>query len=85
MTLMPRNDQVTRQWILLQALDRPGGATIEELTRFLPADFACNARTIRRDLQALEATFPIYTDRVDGRVRWKMIGILFLVPDTKWT
>jgi len=82
---MPRNDQVTRQWILLQALDRPGGATIEELIRFLPADFACNARTIRRDLQALEATFPLYTDRVDGRVRWKLVEGFNRVPAVQFS
>jgi predicted DNA-binding transcriptional regulator YafY len=82
---MPRNDQVIRQWILLQALGRPGGATIEELIRFLPADFACNARTLRRDLQALEATFPIYTDRVDGRVRWKLIEGFNRVPAVQFS
>ncbi len=37
---MPRNDQVMRQWLLLQALEKPGGATIEELRRYLPADYA---------------------------------------------
>ena len=63
---MPRNDQVTRQWFLLQALEKPGGATIEELAKSLPQDYACNPRTIRRDLQALEARFPLYTDNVDG-------------------
>ena len=68
---MPRYDQVTRQWLLLQALQKPGGATIEELSPSVPEDFACCARTIRRDLQALAARFPIYTTRVDGQVRWK--------------
>ncbi|MGA2262008.1 MAG: hypothetical protein ABSH28_11285 [Acidobacteriota bacterium] len=82
---MPRNDQVTRQWILLQPLDRPGGATIEELVRFLPADFACNARTILRDPQALEATFPLYTDRVDGRVCWKLVEGFNRVPAVQFS
>ncbi len=77
---MPRNDQVTRQWLLLQALERPGGATIEELARSLPEDYACNLRTIRRDLQALEACFPIYTDRVDGQVKWKLVEGFSRVP-----
>ena len=31
---MPRNDQVTRQWFLLQALEKPGGATIDVELRF---------------------------------------------------
>lgn len=82
---MPRNDQVTRQWILLQALDRPGGATIEELVQCLPEDFACNARTIRRDLQALEAAFPLYTDRVDGRTRWKLVEGFRRVPAVQFS
>ena len=63
---MSRNDQVTRQWYLLQALGRPGGATIDELAGSLPEDYACHARTIRRDLEALEVRFPIYTDRANG-------------------
>jgi predicted DNA-binding transcriptional regulator YafY len=70
---MPRNDQVTRQWLLLQALEKPGGMTIEELAQSLPEDYACHKRTFRRDLQALEARSPIYTDRVDGQVRWKLV------------
>ncbi len=70
---MPRNDQVTRQWLLLKMLEKPGGATIEELARSLPEDFACHARTVRRDLQALEVRFPIYTEHVDGAVRWKLV------------
>ena len=64
---MSRNDQVTRQWFILQALERPGGVTIEEIARTLPKDYACHLRTIRRDLQALEVRFPIYTDRADGQ------------------
>jgi hypothetical protein len=36
---MPRNDQVTRQWFLLQALEKPGGATIEELAQSVPNDY----------------------------------------------
>jgi predicted DNA-binding transcriptional regulator YafY len=77
---MPRNDQVTRQWFLLQALQKPGGATIEELARSLPKDYACHLRTIRRDLQALEARFPLYTDRGDGQVRWKLVAGFTRVP-----
>ena len=82
---MPRNDQVTRQWFLLQALEKPGGATIEELTRSLPPDYACCARTVRRDLQALEARFPIYTDRVDGQVRWKLVEGFNRVPAVQFS
>ncbi len=70
---MSRNDQVTRQWFLIKALEKPGGATLEELAQSLPEDYACHPRTIRRDLQALEAAFPLYTDRVEGQVRWKLV------------
>jgi DeoR/GlpR family transcriptional regulator of sugar metabolism len=63
---MPRNDQVTRQWLLLKLLEKPCGATIEELVKSLPEDHACHARTIRRDLQALEVRFPVYCDHVDA-------------------
>lgn len=37
-----------------------------ELAKSLPEDHACHARTIRRDLEALEIRFPIYTDYVNG-------------------
>ena len=77
---MPRNDQVTRQWFLLKLLERAGGATIEELAQSLSEDFACHPRTIRRDLQALESRFPLYTDTVDGRTRWKLIDGFSRVP-----
>jgi predicted DNA-binding transcriptional regulator YafY len=77
---MARNDQVTRQWMLLKILERPGGATIEELVKSLPEDYACTTRTIRRDLQALEVRFPIYTDTVQGCVRWKLVEGFNHVP-----
>ena len=52
---MPRNDQVTRQWFLMQKLEQSHGATLQELAASLPEDFSCHPRTIRRDLEALEA------------------------------
>ncbi len=77
---MSRNDQVTRQWFLLQAIEKPGGATIEELVRSLPPDYACHARTVRRDLEALGVKFPIYTDPIDGCTRWKLTDGFSRVP-----
>lgn len=77
---MSRNDQVTRQWFLLQAIEKPGGATIEELVRSLPPDYACHARTVRRDLEALGVKFPIYTDPVEGCTRWKLTDGFSRVP-----
>ncbi len=71
---MPRNDQVTRQWHLLRRLESPGGATLQDLFAALPNDFPKNPRTIRRDLEALEAAgFPITTERVNGQTRWKLM------------
>jgi predicted DNA-binding transcriptional regulator YafY len=77
---MPRNDQVTRQWLLLKVLEKPGGATLEELAQSLPEDYACTTRTIRRDLQALEVRFPLYTDHIEGQVRWKLVEGFNRVP-----
>jgi predicted DNA-binding transcriptional regulator YafY len=64
---MPRNDQVTRQWLLLQKLEGTRGATLDELASSLPEDLVCHARTIRRDLEALEVRFPLIVERVQGR------------------
>lgn len=82
---MSRNDQVTRQWFLLQSLEKPGGATLEDLSKSLPEDYACHTRTIRRDLQALEARFPIYTERVEGRVHWKLVEGFNRVPSLQFS
>jgi predicted DNA-binding transcriptional regulator YafY len=62
---MPRGNQLTRQWRLLQLLDRPVGVTIEDAS----ADLDCTVRTIWRDLRVLEdAGFPIYDEPgADGR------------------
>jgi predicted DNA-binding transcriptional regulator YafY len=71
---MPRNDQVSRQWSLLRKLESSRGATLQELVESLPEDFPKNSRTIRRDLEALEAVgFPLVTDQVDGQTRWKLL------------
>lgn len=71
---MPRNDQVTRQWHLLRLLESSRGITLEELHEQLPADYARHSRTVRRDLEALEAAgFPLVNERVDGYVRWRLM------------
>jgi len=72
--LMPRNDQVTRQWCLLRQLESSRGATLQELVHTLPDDFPKNPRTIRRDLEALEgAGFPLVTEHSNGQTRWKLM------------
>jgi predicted DNA-binding transcriptional regulator YafY len=75
---MPRNAEVIRQWTVLQHIERTrgAGATIDDLA----TRCGVTTRTIRRDLQALEAAgFPLYDDRdgTDGRTRWKINGQAF--------
>ncbi len=60
---MARGDQVSRQWKLLQVLASRGGQTVPDLMR----EMGCSRRTIRRDLEVLQAVgFPL-TDVRDGR------------------
>ena len=71
---MPRNDQVTRQWFLMQQLEQSHGATLQELAASLPEDLLRHPRTIRRDLEALEAAhIPLVTERRNGRTRWRLL------------
>lgn len=63
---MSRNDQVT--------LESGRGMTLQELANSLPDDYPKHLRTLRRDLEALEAAgFPLVTDRAAGETRWKLI------------
>jgi predicted DNA-binding transcriptional regulator YafY len=79
---MPRNDQVTRQWHLIRHLEAATrGSTLPELTAALPPELSRHPRTIRRDLEALEAAgFPLLTDRIEGRVVWKLIEGFRRIP-----
>jgi len=71
---MPRNDQVTRQWHLLRLLESSRGVTLDEIITRLPADYPHHGRTVRRDLEALEAAgFPLLNERIEGRVRWRLM------------
>ena len=71
---MPRNNQVTRQWLLLQKLESSRGMTLQQLMNSLPEDYPKNPRTIRRDLEALEIVgVPLVTERSDGQTRWKLM------------
>lgn len=70
---MPRNDQVVRQWLLLERLERSKGASLDELVESLPPDSPRNPRTIRRDLEALEARFPLLTERRRGKTIWRLM------------
>jgi predicted DNA-binding transcriptional regulator YafY len=79
---MPRNDQVTRQWHLLQRLSGARqGLTLAQLVEAIPVDLTRHPRTVRRDLAALEAShFPLLTERVDGEVRWRLLDGFKNIP-----
>jgi predicted DNA-binding transcriptional regulator YafY len=71
---MPRNDQITRQWHLLRRLENSRGLTLSELVEAVPEDYPKNARTVRRDLEALEAVgFPLVTEYHNGQTHWRLI------------
>jgi len=71
---MPRNDQITRQWHLLRRLEGSNSLTLGQLVEAVPDDYPKNARTVRRDLEALEAVgFPIVTEHRNGQTRWRLI------------
>lgn len=78
---MSRSAQVTRQWHLLRRLESSRGATLQELADSLPDDFPKHLRTLRRDLEALEAAgFPLVTERAGGQTRWKLIDGFHRLP-----
>jgi len=77
---MSRNDQATRQWYLLRKLESARGATLQDLVDFLPEDYRCHQRTVRRDLEALEVCFPVYSEREAGRTRWRLVEGYHDVP-----
>jgi len=70
---MSRNDQVIRQWFLLQKLERAKGATLHELADSLPEDYCRHPRTIRRDLEALGVRFPLIAEKIGGQTRWRLM------------
>ncbi len=71
---MPRNDQVTLQWYLLMELENGRGLTLQEMRQRIPEEIQRHERTLRRDLEALEAAgFPVTTDHINGQTRWKLI------------
>jgi predicted DNA-binding transcriptional regulator YafY len=79
---MPRNDQVIRQWLILDRLQASRlGLTLDQLLSALPQEYPRHPRTLRRDLEALEAAgFPLLSERVDGRVRWRLLDGFRNIP-----
>jgi predicted DNA-binding transcriptional regulator YafY len=71
---MPRDDQITRQWYPLRRLEGSNGLSLQALVESVPKDLPKNARTVRRDLEALEAVdLPLVTDRHNGQTRWRLM------------
>jgi predicted DNA-binding transcriptional regulator YafY len=67
---MPRNSELIRQWEILRAIE---GARTGVTVARLAADRGVHARTIKRDIDALcQAGFPLYDERVNGTVMWKL-------------
>jgi predicted DNA-binding transcriptional regulator YafY len=68
---MPRGEQVTRQWRLIQLLERTHrGFTFEEFAR----ELKCTTRTVMRDLDHIQAVgFPVTEDRDGKEKRWKFV------------
>ncbi len=82
---MPRNDQVTRQWHLLERLSGARqGLTLAQLVDAIPPELTRHPRTVRRDLAALEAShFPLLTERVNGEVRWRLLDGFKNIPSLR--
>jgi proteasome accessory factor B len=66
---MGRNAQLIRQWAIMKQIETTRWTTIPDL-----ADHhIVSTKTIRRDLAALmEAGFPLYDERYDGKVYWRL-------------
>jgi predicted DNA-binding transcriptional regulator YafY len=59
---------------LLRRLENSQGLTLSQLVEAVPDDYPKNARTVRRDLEALEAVgFPLVTERHNSQTRWRLI------------
>jgi len=68
---MPRNAEVVRQWKILLEIEASRRGTINGLAQIC----GVTTRTIRRDLEALqEAGFPLFDEKAEGRVYWKLTG-----------
>ena len=66
---MGRNAQLIRQWAILKQIETTRWSTIPDLAM----RHSVSTKTIRRDLAALmEAGFPLYDERYEGKVYWRL-------------
>jgi predicted DNA-binding transcriptional regulator YafY len=84
---MPRNEQAVRLLVLLQKLEASRhGVTLEQLADSLAPGSTRHPRTLRRDLDAREeAGYPLVTDRIDGRTRWRLLDGFHNVPGLRFS
>ena len=80
---MPRNAEVIRQWTILRDLEASRRQTIDELA----TRTGVTTRTIRRDLEALQASgFPLFDEVIDGKRYWRLEAKAFRrLDDTGFT
>jgi predicted DNA-binding transcriptional regulator YafY len=80
---VPRNAEVIRQWSILRDLEASRRQTIDELA----ARTGVSTRTIRRDLEALQASgFPLFDEVLDGKRYWRLESKAFRrLDDTGFT
>ncbi len=66
---MGRNAQLIRQWAMLKQIETNRWTTISDMAQH----HTVSTKTIRRDLAALrEAGFPLYDERYEGKVYWRL-------------
>lgn len=84
---MPRNDQAVRQLIVLKKLELSRhGVTLEQLAEGLDLSATRHPRTLRRDLDAIEsAGYPLLTERINGRTRWKLLDGVRQAPALRFS
>ena len=80
---MPRNAEVIRQWTILRDLEASRRMTIDDLAERT----GVTTRTIRRDLEALQASgFPLFDELIDGKRYWTLEAKAFRrLDDTGFT
>jgi len=68
--LMPRGDQLSRQWKLVRLLSGKLGRSLAQLR----SELGVTKRTVQRDIKGLErAGFPIVSEARDGTIFWRFI------------
>ncbi|HYT67964.1 MAG TPA: WYL domain-containing protein [Vicinamibacterales bacterium] len=80
---MPRNAEVIRQWSILRDLEASRRMTIDDLAERT----GVTTRTIRRDLEALQASgFPLFDELIEGKRYWMLEAKAFKrLDDTGFT